>query len=156
MPKYLIQASYSADGLKGLMKDKASGRKVAVDKLFASVGGKVESVYYCFGDYDVVLIADLADDAAMAAASINACSTGLVRIKTTPLLTIAETDQALGKKVPGPGEIGAERCGFPGGHVGMIMPLTLCDLLIHRLQALRMRELACAGSATGSYASMET
>ena len=99
MPKYLIQASYSADGLKGLMKDKASGRKAAVEKLFASVGGKVESVYYCFGDYDVVLIADVPDDAAMAAASINACSTGLVRIKTTPLLTIAETDQALGKKV---------------------------------------------------------
>jgi len=57
MSKYLLQASYSADGLKGLMKDKASGRKAAVEKLFASVGGKVESVYYCFGDYDVVLIA---------------------------------------------------------------------------------------------------
>ena len=99
MSKYLLQASYSADGLKGLMKDKASGRKAAVEKLFASVGGKVESVYYCFGDYDVVLIADVPDDTAMAAASINACSTGLVRIKTTPLLTIAETDQALEKKV---------------------------------------------------------
>ena len=50
-------------------------------------------------DYDVILIADVPDEAAMAAASINACSTGLVRIKTTPLLTIAETDQALGEKV---------------------------------------------------------
>jgi uncharacterized protein with GYD domain len=100
MPKYLLRASYSADGLKGLMKDKASpGRKAAVEKLFASVGGKVESVYYCFGDYDVILIADVPDGAAMAAASINACSTGLVRIKTTPLLTIAETDEAVGKKV---------------------------------------------------------
>ena len=27
------------------------------------------------------------------------------------------------------------------------MPLTLCDLLIHRLQALWIRELGCAGSA---------
>ena len=77
MSKYLLQASYSADGLKGLMKDKASGRKAAVERLFASVGGKLESVYYCFGDNDVVLIADVPDDAAMAAASINACYTGL-------------------------------------------------------------------------------
>ena len=99
MSKYLLQASYSADGLKGLMKDKASGRKAAVEKLLSSVGGKLESVYYCFGEYDVVLIADVPDEAAMAAVSINACATGLVRIKTTPVLTSAETDQALGKKV---------------------------------------------------------
>jgi hypothetical protein len=29
MPKYLIEASYTAEGLRGLQKDKASGRKQA-------------------------------------------------------------------------------------------------------------------------------
>lgn len=33
MPKYLIQATYTADGLKGLVKDTASGRKAAITKM---------------------------------------------------------------------------------------------------------------------------
>ncbi len=42
MPKYLVEASYSADGLKGLQKDKAAGRKAAVAKAAESLGGKLE------------------------------------------------------------------------------------------------------------------
>jgi uncharacterized protein with GYD domain len=106
MPKYLIQASYTPEGLKGLMKDKGSGRKAAVDKLLASIGGKVESFYYSFGENDVVIIADVPDNASAAALAIATTSSGLVRIKTTPLLTIEETDKALQKSVTyrGPGQ----------------------------------------------------
>jgi uncharacterized protein with GYD domain len=106
MPKYLIQASYTTEGLKGLMKDKGSGRKAAVDKLLASIGGKVESFYYSFGENDVVIIADVPDNASAAALAIATTSSGLVRIKTTPLLTIEETDKALQKSVTyrGPGQ----------------------------------------------------
>ena len=105
MAKYLLQASYSPEGLKGLMKDKASGRKAAVEKLFASVGGKVESMHYSFGDYDVVLIVDAPDNVSIAAAGLTASATGLVRTKTTPLLTVEEADKALQKTVdyPSPG-----------------------------------------------------
>ena len=99
MAKYLIQAAYSAEGLAGLIKDKASGRKAAITKLLKSVGGKLESVYYSFGDYDVLVIVDAPDNGAIAAASITASATGLVRIKTTPLLTVEETDKALEKAV---------------------------------------------------------
>ena len=49
MPKYLVQASYTGEGLKGLMKDKASGRKAAVSAAMASVGGSLEAMYFCFG-----------------------------------------------------------------------------------------------------------
>ena len=49
MPKYMFQASYTADGVKGLIKDTASGRKAAVNAGVKSVGGKLESIYYCFG-----------------------------------------------------------------------------------------------------------
>src|SRR5689334_13020421 len=35
---YLIQGTYTAEGLKGLIKDKASGRKEAVSKALASAG----------------------------------------------------------------------------------------------------------------------
>jgi uncharacterized protein with GYD domain len=59
MPKYLIEASYSVDGLKGLQKDKAAGRKAAVAKAADSLGGKLETFYYALGDKDVIAIVDL-------------------------------------------------------------------------------------------------
>ena len=71
MPKYLIQASYTPEGIKGVMKDKASGRKAAVEKAMASVGGKVESFYYSFGKHDVVVIADAPDNISAAALSTD-------------------------------------------------------------------------------------
>lgn len=95
MPKYLIQGSYTSEGLKGLVKDKATGRKAAVQAAMKSVKGKVESFYYAFGPDDVVLIVDAPDNIAIASISLRASSTGLVNIRTTPLLTIDEVDQAL-------------------------------------------------------------
>ncbi len=38
MAKYLVQATYSAEGFKGVAKDKASGRKAALQKALASAG----------------------------------------------------------------------------------------------------------------------
>jgi uncharacterized protein with GYD domain len=102
MPKFLIQASYTAEGLKGLMHDKASGRKAAVEKAFASVGGKVDSFLYSFGEYDAVLIVDVPDNTAAASLSLAVSASGLVRTRTTPLLTIEETDKALEKAVSYP------------------------------------------------------
>jgi len=61
MPKYLIEASYTPEGLRGLQKDKASGRKQAVTKLVESLEGKVEGLYFALGEHDVVIIADLPD-----------------------------------------------------------------------------------------------
>jgi uncharacterized protein with GYD domain len=99
MPKYLIQASYSAEGLKGLHKDKASGRKAAVSQAVEGLGGRIESVYYAFGDQDAVLVLDLPDNVSAAALSLAISASGLVRTKTTPLLTVEETDKALQKSV---------------------------------------------------------
>jgi uncharacterized protein with GYD domain len=45
MPKYLVQASYTGEGLKGLQKDKATGRKDAVTKAVEGLGGKLECIY---------------------------------------------------------------------------------------------------------------
>lgn len=95
MPKYLIQASYSPEGLQGLAKDKASGRKAAVQAATKALHGKVESFYFTFGSDDVVLIVDAPDNVAAAALSLSASSTGLVHLRTTPLMTVDEVDQAL-------------------------------------------------------------
>ena len=105
MPKYLVEASYTDEGLKGLIKDKASGRAAAVQKAAQSLGGKLDEIYYTFGDKDVVLILDMPDNTSVASFAITAASTGLVRLKTTPLLTVEDVDMAVGKNVQyrGPG-----------------------------------------------------
>jgi uncharacterized protein with GYD domain len=99
MAKYLITASYTADGLKGLVKEKASARREAVRLACESVGGKLECLYYALGEDDVVLIADLPDIVAASAVSLAASATGTVRTRTTALLTVEETDRALGTTV---------------------------------------------------------
>lgn len=105
MPKYLIEASYTAEGLKGLAKDKASGRVKAVNAAAANLGGTVEAFYFAFGDRDAIVIVDLPDNVTAAGFSLAAASSGLVALKTTPLLTAEEVDQALkvksGYKAPG-------------------------------------------------------
>ena len=99
MPKYLVEASYTDEGLKGLIKDKATGRAAAVQKAAQSLGGKLNEIYYTFGDKDVILLLDMPDNASVAAFAITAAATGLVRVKTTPLLTVEDVDTAIGKNV---------------------------------------------------------
>ena len=95
MPKYLVQAAYTAEGRKGLMKDKASGRKAAVAAALKAVKGKLEAFYFTFGSDDAVLIIDVPDNATAAAISLTASASGLVNLKTTTTLTVDEVDQAL-------------------------------------------------------------
>ncbi|MBI4506774.1 MAG: GYD domain-containing protein, partial [Chloroflexi bacterium] len=72
MPKYLVQASYTADGLKGLLKDGGSKRRAAVEQMVSALGGKVEAFYFAFGETDVFTIIDAPDNATVAAASLVA------------------------------------------------------------------------------------
>jgi len=97
MPKYLVQATYTAEGLKGLKKDQGTGRKQAVISAVESLGGKVESMYFALGEFDVIIIARLPDAASAAALSLHVSSTGLVRTKTTALLTAEDVDKSLAK-----------------------------------------------------------
>ena len=99
MAKYLVEAAYTAEGLRGLQKDKASGRKQAVTQLVESLEGRVESLYFTLGERDVVIIAELPDVLSASALALSVSATGLVRTKTTQLLTVEETDRALAKKV---------------------------------------------------------
>jgi uncharacterized protein with GYD domain len=106
MAKFLIEASYTAEGLKGLQKDKASGRKQAVTKLVEGLQGKLEAMYFALGERDVILIVDMPDVVTGAALALAVSASGLVRSKSTALLTVEETDRALDKKVSyrGPGQ----------------------------------------------------
>jgi uncharacterized protein with GYD domain len=95
MPKYLIQASYTTEGIKGLVKDSASGRRADVQSAVKALGGKVEAFYYTFGADDVLIILDLPDNVTAAAVALTTSGSGAVRVRTTPLLTVEDVDKAL-------------------------------------------------------------
>lgn len=99
MPKYLIEAAYTAEGLRGLQKDKASGRRQAVVKAVEGLEGKVEAFYFAMGKRDVVVIAELPDAVTAAALSLTVSASGLVRVATTALLDVEDIDRALAKKL---------------------------------------------------------
>jgi uncharacterized protein with GYD domain len=94
MAKYLVVASYTADGAKGLMKDGGTKRRQAAEQAVKSVGGKLEAFYFAFGETDAYVIVDAPDHASVAAMSLTIAATGAVRTKTIVLLTPEELDQA--------------------------------------------------------------
>jgi len=98
MPRYLIEAAYSHEGLKGLVKDGGSGRRAAVDVAAKALGGRIESMYYAFGTSDVYVIVEAPDNVSAAALALAVGATGaLAHYKTTVLLTTDEVDQAAKK-----------------------------------------------------------
>ena len=99
MAKFLWKASYTIDGVKGVMKDGGTGRRDAVKKLVESAGGTMEAFYFAFGDADVYVIVDLPDNAAAAGVSAAVNSSGAVELGTVTLLTPEEMDAAVKKAV---------------------------------------------------------
>ena len=99
MPKFLIKASYNADGARGLMKEGGTGRRKVVEQLVQSLGGKVEAFYFAYGEADVYVITDVPDATAGLAISLAVNASGAVRLQTIPLITPEEIDAATKKAV---------------------------------------------------------
>jgi uncharacterized protein with GYD domain len=98
MATYLFQGSYSVDGIKGVLKEGGTGRRKAIEAAIKSLGGKLETMYYAFGDTDVFVIVSDLDNTTAAAFSMGVAQTGALHsVKTTVLMTPEEIDHA-GKK----------------------------------------------------------
>jgi uncharacterized protein with GYD domain len=100
MPKFMIKASYTAEGTRGLIKEGGTGRRAAVQKLIEGVGGKVESLYFAYGDADVYAIVDVPDATSGIALSLAVNASGAVHLTTIPLITAEEMDAASKKSAP--------------------------------------------------------
>ena len=95
MSKFLIEASLTTEGVKGLQSEGGSARREAVSKAVESVGGRLDSFFFGFGDRDVYVIADFPDNESAAAMAIAVNSSGAVATRTVVLLTPEEVDRAL-------------------------------------------------------------
>jgi uncharacterized protein with GYD domain len=97
--KYLIIASYNADGMKGVIDKGGTARREAVEKLLADLGGTVESFYFAFGEGDAYVTIDLPDNISAAAAAMSVGASGKVSCRTVVLLTPEDVDRAAQTKV---------------------------------------------------------
>jgi uncharacterized protein with GYD domain len=99
MPKYMVHATYTAEGAKGILKSGGTARRKAVETLLASLGGKLEAFYFSFGPDDAIMIIDLPDQVAATAIALAVSASGTIRTRSTVLITPEEMDQAATKEI---------------------------------------------------------
>jgi uncharacterized protein with GYD domain len=97
MPAYLAQVSYTSDAWRtqvGNPQNPLDRVRFVVENL----GGQIETIYYAFGDYDIVAIIQFPDNQSAAALSLAAQAGGAIKAyKTTPLMSIDEGLGAMSK-----------------------------------------------------------
>jgi uncharacterized protein with GYD domain len=94
MPKFLIKASYTAAGAKGVQSAGGTSRRDAIAKMAEGLGGRLESFYFAFGATDVYAIIEAPDNQTAAAASIAVNTAGGASSEVIVLLTPEEIDAA--------------------------------------------------------------
>jgi uncharacterized protein with GYD domain len=99
MAKYLIVATYSADGMKGVIREGGSGRRSTIADIVKNLDGSLEAFYYAFGQNDVYSIVDLPDNVTAAAMAMHITAAGMSRCDVTVLLTPEEIDKAARTKM---------------------------------------------------------
>ena len=99
MPKFLFEASYTSDGIKGVQSAGGSSRRDAVAQVAESVGGQLESFYVAFGERDAYVIVELPDNESAAAGALTVNSAGGATVRTVVLLAPDEVDAAAKRSV---------------------------------------------------------
>ena len=94
MAKYLYIASYTTDGLKGLLKDGGSRRKSDLSAAVKELNGTLDTLHFAFGEKDVYSIVDLHDNVSAAAIALKINASGAAKVKTVVLLTPEQIDEA--------------------------------------------------------------
>ena len=95
MPLYMVQFAYTADAWAALARQ-PQNRAQGVSDLCRKMGGRLVDLYYCFGEYDGVVLVDMPDDTAVSAFVIAAAAPGhLKATRTTRLMTVDETMRAM-------------------------------------------------------------
>jgi uncharacterized protein with GYD domain len=97
MPHYLHQVAYSREGWEALLA-RPQNRIEAVRPAIEKLGGKLETAWFAFGEYDVIVITELPDNVSAAAISIAFAGGGACKaVQTTPLMSPEEAVQAFKK-----------------------------------------------------------
>jgi uncharacterized protein with GYD domain len=97
MPTYVHLMGLAKENLETM--EKSPERRQAARELVADHGGELLALYYTFGRYDVVAIAEYPDDGAAARAAITFRGEGNTSVETLPAFTEAEWDAEVVEKM---------------------------------------------------------
>jgi uncharacterized protein with GYD domain len=97
MAMYLTRFSYTPETWARLTQN-PEDRREAARAYIESVGGKLHGFWYAFGEFDGYNLWEAPDNVSIAAVVLAIGGGGaLSKIETTPLLTVEETLEALGR-----------------------------------------------------------
>ncbi|MCA1708546.1 MAG: GYD domain-containing protein [Actinobacteria bacterium] len=77
MPKYLIKATYTSEGAKGVAKEGGTSRRDTIAKLAENSGGKLESFYFAFGETDAYRAVILDNSLHTSASNVSTSSSSI-------------------------------------------------------------------------------
>jgi len=98
MPLYMYQAAYTPESWAAQMKSPQNRVEAVGRQVCEAVGGKLVGGWLCFGEYDLVIIADVPDNESMAAVALAVGAGGAIKAsKTTVLMTGQQGVAALEK-----------------------------------------------------------
>ena len=91
MPIYMYQLAYTPESWAAQIKSPENRAENVGRPICEAAGGKLIGSWYAFGEYDLVLIADMPNAASMAAVALAVSAGGAVKAgKTTELMSGAE------------------------------------------------------------------
>ena len=88
MPTYISLIQYTQQGMQKIKESPA--RLDHARKGYEAAGGKIKDFYLVMGEYDIVIIADLPNDEAVAKLALTLGSAGNIRTQTSRAFTEAE------------------------------------------------------------------
>jgi uncharacterized protein with GYD domain len=95
MPKYLALFSYSEESMAAMIENPAPEREPAIRAVLESVGARLETFYWMFGEHDGIAVVEAPDSVTMAGVSAAISSTGTVHSETHELFSSADIRRIL-------------------------------------------------------------
>jgi uncharacterized protein with GYD domain len=92
------QAAYTSESWAAQLKNPANRADIIGRQVCESGGGKLVGAWYCFGDYDIIVVADMPDAESMAAVSLALAAGGVCKTATTTVLMSGDQAVAAMKK----------------------------------------------------------
>jgi len=98
MPFYMYQGAYTPQSWAAQVKNPQNRIETVGRQACEAVGGKMVGAWYCLGDFDFILIADVPNNESMTAISLAVAAGGAIKnSRTTPLMTGAQAVEAMKK-----------------------------------------------------------
>ena len=97
MQFYLTRGKVSKDTMDALVQ-RPQDRMLTMTRVLQDIGGRMHYYFFCFGEYDIILLYELPDNVTAAALAMALTASGsVIEVDTTVLLTMEDAVEAMTK-----------------------------------------------------------